>query len=71
MVRLEITLEAYEAIRETLPKRAQLVPLERAGQGKVYVWLDAKVVAELARFRGRTESFSEVILRLAAAEKKT
>jgi hypothetical protein len=71
MTRIEITLEAYEAIKATLPESTRLVPSESAGPGKVYVWINAKALDQLDRHRGPGETLSEVILRFVEAEKKT
>ncbi len=71
MTRIEITLEAYEAIKATLPESTRLVPLGSAGPGRVYVWIEAKALEQIDSHRGPGESLSEVILRLASAEKKT
>ena len=37
MVRIEIMLEAYEAIRATLPEGSQPAQLQAAGAGMVYI----------------------------------
>ena len=66
MVRIAISAEAFEAIAQTLPLGS--VNYENAinEKGERYVWLDRKVVEHLRTLRGPGESFSDVILRLAA-----
>jgi hypothetical protein len=41
-------------------------PPSRGPDGLIRIWLDPKVAAELGRARGPGESYSDVILRLAA-----
>ena len=71
MKRIEITLEAYEAIKATLSEKARLAPMASAGQGRVYVWIEAKGLEQIDSHRSPGEGLSDLILRLAAAEKKT
>ena len=64
MVRIAITLAAFEAIARTLPLGSVGYENEANGRGERYVWLDRKVVNQLRALRGPGESFSDVILRL-------
>jgi len=71
MIRIAITAEAYAAIAETLPLGSVGVQPEdqRApgtDQGERHIWLDEGVVNKLKFLRGPGESYSDVILRLAA-----
>ena len=65
MIRIAISLAAYEAIAASLPKGYKARPPERVklGQG-VGVWLDPGTVAAFRMARGAGEGWSEVILRL-------
>ena len=66
MIRLAITPAAYAAIAGTLALGTVAVEPERAEDGDIYIWLDQGVVAKLKALRGPGESYSDVILRLAA-----
>jgi hypothetical protein len=66
VIRIAISTEAYAAIASILPPGTNVGPLERAPNGQYRVWLPRAVVDRLARMRGPRESYSEVILRLAA-----
>ena len=68
MIRIAITPAAYAAIAATLALGTVAVEPERAEDGYVYVWLDPRVLARLKALRGRGESYSDVILRLAKGE---
>jgi hypothetical protein len=68
MIRITITLAAFEAIAATMPIGS--VGYERAGdsEGERHIWLAPAVVDRLAALRGPGESYSDVILRLAEGE---
>jgi hypothetical protein len=68
VVRIAISAEAFEAITQTLPLPLGSVSYENASneKGERYVWLDRKVVEHLRTLRRPGESFSDVILLLAA-----
>jgi hypothetical protein len=68
MIRIAITQAAFDAIARTLP--AGSVAYEPAGEegGMRYVWLEARWLDRLSSYRALGESFSDAILRLAAAE---
>jgi hypothetical protein len=66
MIRIAISIEAFEAIARTLPLGS--VGYENAvnDRGDRLVWLDPNVVNRLKALRGPGEDYSDVILRLAA-----
>ena len=66
MIRITITPAAYEAIAATLSLGTVAVEPERDEDGSVHIWLDPGVLAKLKALRGPGESYSDVILRLAA-----
>jgi hypothetical protein len=67
MIRIAITQAAFDAIARTLP--AGSISYEPAVEegGLRYIWLEARWVDRLKSYRGPGESYSDVILRLAAA----
>jgi hypothetical protein len=65
VIRIAITPAAYAAIAGTLPGNVG-VERERAENGDVYIWLDPSVLAKLKSLRGPGESYSDVIMRVAA-----
>jgi hypothetical protein len=68
VVRIAISAEAFEAIAQTLPLPLGSVSYENASNEKErYVWLDRKVIEHLRALRRPGESFSDVILLLAAS----
>jgi hypothetical protein len=77
MIRIMITQAAYEAISATLPLGSVAVEPEANGRvvpgtswknrGERAVWLEVEVVNRLGAMRGPEESYSDVIMRLAAA----
>jgi hypothetical protein len=66
MIRIAITPTAYAAIAATLALGTVAVEPERAQDGSVHIWLDPGVLTKLKALRGPGESYSDVILRLAA-----
>jgi hypothetical protein len=68
VVRIAISAEAFEAIARTLPFPLGSVSCENVAneKGERYVWLDPKVIDHLRALRAPGESFSDVILWLAA-----
>ena len=66
MIRIAITQAAFDAIAATLPLGS--VSYEPAlDEGDLrYIWLEARWVDRLKSYRGPRESYSDVILRLAA-----
>jgi hypothetical protein len=66
VVRISISAEAFEVIARTLPLGSVAVEPEANAKGERAVWLDEVWVDRLAALRGPGESYSDVILRLAA-----
>jgi hypothetical protein len=68
VVRIAISQAAFEAIAKTLPFGS--VGYENAvnERGERLIWLEPRVVDRLRALRGRGESYSDVILRLAETE---
>ena len=66
MIRIAISQAAFEALASILPLGSKVGPLEIAPNGQHCVWLPRAVVDRLARIRRPLESYSDVILRLAA-----
>jgi hypothetical protein len=65
VIRIAITVEAFEAIASTLPLGSVGYQNEINERGERLIWLDHAVVARLRAMRGRGESYSDVILRIA------
>ncbi len=68
MVRIAISVEAIHAIVATLPLGSVAVEAEANERGERYIWLEAAMVSRLGTMRGPGESYSDVILRIVAAE---
>ena len=68
MVRIAISVEAFEAIARTLPLGSVGYEAEANERGERHFWLEATVVNRLGATRGPGEDYSAVILRIAAAE---
>jgi hypothetical protein len=66
MIKIAITVEAFEAIAATLPLGSVGNENKTNERGERYVWLDHAVVSRLRAMRGPGESYSDVIIRLAA-----
>jgi len=69
MIRLAITQAAFEAIAATLPLGSVGYEAEADANGERLIWLPAAVVDRLKAMRGPGESYSDVILRLAAGSR--
>jgi hypothetical protein len=69
MIRLAITAEAFEAIARTLPLGSVGYKAEPNERGERTVWLEEVWVDRLMALRGPGEDYSDVILRMAAAER--
>jgi hypothetical protein len=65
MIRIAITVEAFEAIARTLPLDSVAVQADPTEQGQRHVWLEEVWVNRLGAMRRPGESYSDVILRLA------
>jgi hypothetical protein len=68
LIRIAISSAAFEAIAGTLPLGSVGVEPEFDAKGWRLVWLEEPVVDRLAALRGPGEDYSDVILRLAAAD---
>jgi hypothetical protein len=65
MIRIAITVEAFDAIKATLPVGSVAFEARLNTKGEREIWLEPHVVNKLRRLRGPGESYSDVILRLA------
>lgn len=70
LIHIAITPEAFDAICATLPLGSVMYEAESNAKGDRLVWIEAAVVDQLAALRGPGESYSDVILRLAEAERR-
>jgi hypothetical protein len=68
MIRIAISVEAFEAIARTLPLDSVGYEAEVNERGERYVWLDAAMADRLGAMRGPGESFSDAIIRIAGQE---
>jgi hypothetical protein len=66
VVRIAISVDAFEAIARTLPAGSVGYEAEVNEEGERLIWLDRAVVDRLRALRGPGESYSDVILQLAA-----
>jgi hypothetical protein len=64
--RESITAEAFAAIEATLPLGSSAAKPKVNEEGEREIWLDGGVLNRLGLMRGPGESYSDVILRLAA-----
>jgi hypothetical protein len=68
VIRISITVATFEAIAATLPFGSIGFEREPAGDGERQIWLEPHILNKLRHLRGPGESYSGVILRLAAGE---
>jgi hypothetical protein len=66
MIRVAISAEAFEALASTIPLGSVVFEKELDANGQCHVRLNRAVVERLRSLRGPGESYSDVILRLAA-----
>jgi hypothetical protein len=66
VIRIAITAEGYEAMAATLPLGSVGYEAQRTEKGEVHIWLEPRWLEKLRALRGPGESYSDVILRLAA-----
>jgi hypothetical protein len=66
MIRIAISQAAFDAIAATMPLGSVGYEAERTERGEVFIWLEEGEVNRLKMLRGPGESYSDVILRLAA-----
>ena len=67
MIRIAISQAAFDAIVATLPLGTVGYEAEANAEGERLIWLPPSVVDRLRFLRGPGESYSDVILRLAAS----
>ena len=67
MIRIAITVEAFEAVERLLPGNVGY-EREPTDKGQRLIWLEPHIVNKLRYLRGPGESFSDVILKLAELE---
>jgi hypothetical protein len=65
MIRIAITQAAYDAISATVPLGTVAVEPEASERGERLIWLEAAMVDRLGAMRGPSESYSDVIPRIA------
>ena len=65
MIRIAISVEAFEAIAKTLPLGSLGYENATNERGERLIWLEPTVVNRLRAMRGAGESYSDVILKLA------
>jgi hypothetical protein len=68
VVRIAISVAAYDAISATLPLGSVAVEPYFNDRGERVVWLDEVWVDRLGAMRGPGESYSDVIMRLVEME---
>jgi predicted CopG family antitoxin len=66
MISIPITKEAYEALKARMP-RIDEAPTSQGRNGQLRISLDRKFVDRILELRRPGESYSDVIMRLAAA----
>lgn len=66
MIRITINQAAFDAIASTLPLGSAAYEQEADADGEREIWLAADVVNRMRYLRGPGQSYSDVILRLAA-----
>jgi hypothetical protein len=68
MIRIAISVEAFATIAATLPLGSVGYENKVNERGERLIWLERAVVDRLRAMRGRGESYSDVILRIAGRE---
>jgi hypothetical protein len=66
MIEIAISPEAYKAVLTTLKGCSLVLPAKRTATGDYLIYQDEKMVDRLGAMRGPRESYSDVIIRLAA-----
>jgi hypothetical protein len=66
VIRIAISVEAFEAIAQTLPLGNVGYENKVNEKGERLIWLEPNMVNRLRSMRGPGESYSDVVLRLAA-----
>jgi hypothetical protein len=70
MIRIAITQAAYEAISRTLPLGSVAAEPYYNARGEREIWLEEAMVDRLGAMRGPKETYSDVIMRLWAADER-
>jgi hypothetical protein len=65
VIKIAITVAAYDAIRATLPLGSVAVEPYYNERGERLIWLEAATADRLGAMRRPGESYSDVIIRLA------
>jgi hypothetical protein len=68
MIRIAISVAAYDALVATLPLGSVAVEPYFNERGERVIWIEEVWVDKLAAMRRSGESYSDVIMRLSAAE---
>ncbi len=68
MIRIGVTEAAFNAITATRPLGSVAYEAEVTAKGERLIWVEASVVGRLGAIRRPGESYSDVILRLAATK---
>jgi hypothetical protein len=68
MIQIAITQAAFDAIAATMLFGSVNYEAATNAKGERLIWLDVRVVDRLGALRGPGESYSDVILRLAAGQ---
>lgn len=66
MIRIAISAASFDALAGTLPLGSVAVEPKLNETGEREIWLEPHVVNKLRHLRGPGESYSDVILKLAA-----
>ena len=66
MIRIAISQAAFEAIARTLPLGSVAFENKIDANGDRLIWLEPSVVDRLRALRGRGQSYSDVIMQIAA-----
>jgi hypothetical protein len=68
MIKIAITVEAFEAIARTLLFGSMSFENKTNENGERLIWLDHAVVARLRAMRGPGESYGDAIIRISGQE---
>jgi hypothetical protein len=69
MIRIAVTSAAFEALAATLPLGSVGYEAETDAKGNREIWLEPRVVDRLKALREPGESYSDVIMRMAKADR--
>ena len=71
MIRIAVTAAAFDAFAATLLLGSVCFEHEPDDNGKRFIWLEHSIVNKLKYPRGPGESFSDVVQRVAAGERRS